>query len=129
MFLDKFCTCYAHLICLVSRRRNCFKQITYINLFTYNMISPCSSHVLSCETHPLYFIRYYGIYFCSRFSNVWATLNISANYDDQKQPPRDVPRKRCSENMQQIYRRTPTPKCDFNKATLLKSHLGIYAVL
>ena len=23
--------------------------------------------------------------------------------------------KRCSENMQQIYRRTPMPKCDFNK--------------
>ena len=25
-------------------------------------------------------------------------------------------RKRCSENMQQIYRRTPMLKCDFNKA-------------
>ena len=33
----------------------------------------------------------------------------------QKQPPRDVPRKRCSENMQQIYWRTPMLKCDFNK--------------
>ena len=33
----------------------------------------------------------------------------------QKQPPRGVPRKRCSEIMQQIYRRTPMPKCDFNK--------------
>ena len=34
-------------------------------------------------------------------------------------------KKRCSENMQQIYRRTPSPKCYFNKvaATLLKSHL------
>ena len=36
----------------------------------------------------------------------------------QKQPPRDVSRKRCSENMQQIYRRTPTPKCDFSKVAL-----------
>ena len=27
-------------------------------------------------------------------------------------------RKRCSENMQQIYRRTPIPKCDFNKIAL-----------
>ena len=26
-----------------------------------------------------------------------------------------VLRKRCSKNMQQIYRRTPIPKCDFNK--------------
>ena len=33
----------------------------------------------------------------------------------QKQPFRGNFRKRCSENMQQIYRKTPTPKCDFNK--------------
>ena len=33
----------------------------------------------------------------------------------QKQPSRGVLRKRCSENMLQIYRRTPMPKCDFNK--------------
>ena len=39
-------------------------------------------------------------------------------------PPRGVPRKTCSENMQQIYRRTPMSKCDFNKvATLLKLQL------
>ena len=35
-----------------------------------------------------------------------------------KQPIRVVPRKRCSENIQQIYRRTPMPKCDFNKVAL-----------
>ena len=34
---------------------------------------------------------------------------------EQKQPSRGVLRKRCSENMQQIYRRIPMPKCDFNK--------------
>ena len=33
----------------------------------------------------------------------------------QKQPSRGALRKRCSENMQQIYRRTPMRKCDFNK--------------
>ena len=32
----------------------------------------------------------------------------------QKQPLRGISRKRCSENMQQTYRRTPTPECDFN---------------
>ena len=48
----------------------------------------------------------------------------------QKQPPRRVPRKRCSENIQQINRRTPMPKCDFNSfATLLKSHIGMDALL
>ena len=30
----------------------------------------------------------------------------------QKQPSRGVLKKRCSENMQQIYRRTPMPKCN-----------------
>ena len=30
----------------------------------------------------------------------------------QKQPFRGIVRKRCSENMLQIYRRTPIPKCD-----------------
>ena len=33
----------------------------------------------------------------------------------QKQPSRGALSKRCSENMQQIYRRTPMMKCDFNK--------------
>ena len=53
--------------------------------------------------------------------------NFCTNYFamnfDQKQPPRFVPRKRCFENMQQIYRRTPMPKLDFNtfKTPFLKS--------
>ena len=33
----------------------------------------------------------------------------------QKQSSRGVLWKRCSENMQQRYRRTPMPKCDFKK--------------
>ena len=33
----------------------------------------------------------------------------------EKQPHRSVLCNRCSENMQQIYRRTPMQKCDFNK--------------
>ena len=35
----------------------------------------------------------------------------------QKQPSRGILRKKCSENMQQIYRRTP--KCDFNRVYTL----------
>ena len=35
-----------------------------------------------------------------------------------KKVGKGVPRKRCSENMQQIYRRTPMPKCDFDKVAL-----------
>ena len=33
----------------------------------------------------------------------------------QKQPSRGVLKKRCAEIIPQIYRRTPMPKCDFNK--------------
>ena len=40
---------------------------------------------------------------------------VTFKYVLQKQQPRGVPRKRCSENMQQIYNRTPMPKYDFNK--------------
>ena len=36
----------------------------------------------------------------------------------RKQPSRGALRKRCSENIQQMYRRTPMPKCDFTKVTL-----------
>ena len=36
----------------------------------------------------------------------------------QRQPPRGVLWKRCSENMQQIYTRTTMPKRDFNKVAL-----------
>ena len=35
--------------------------------------------------------------------------------NEQKQPPIGVLKKKCSENTQQIYRRTPMPKSDFNK--------------
>ena len=69
---------------------------------------------------------------------LWRVL-WSCSYVSQKQPSRGALRKRCSENMQQIYRRAPIPKCDFNKvakhlywnrkATLLKSHFGIAVFL
>ena len=36
----------------------------------------------------------------------------------QKHPPRGVPRKWCSENMQKICRRRPMSKCDFNKVVI-----------
>ena len=50
-------------------------------------------------------------------NNAWAWDNSSDSYKYilQKQPPKGVLRKRCSENMQPIYRRTPMPKCGFNK--------------
>ena len=58
---------------------------------------------------------------------VSATVNILELKDLQKKPFRGVLRKRCSENMQQIYWRAPMPKCDFNNFNL-NSHF-IMAVL
>ena len=43
----------------------------------------------------------------------------------QKLPSRDVLMKRCSENMEKIYRRTSIPKCDFNKVALLCNFIEI----
>ena len=46
------------------------------------------------------------------FSKVW------------KQPPRGVLKKSYSENMKQIYRRTPMPICDFSKVAKQGTPLG-----
>ena len=44
----------------------------------------------------------------------WGIFHEKPYKKFQKQPSRGVLRKRCSENMQQIYRRTPIPKGDVN---------------
>ena len=44
------------------------------------------------------------------------------NYFFQKQPFRGVLIKRCFENIQQVYRKTPIPKCDFNKVAKQLRH-------
>ena len=51
---------------------------------------------------------------CSSVSRIRSNL-FKKTIFEQKQPSRGVLRKRCSENMQQIYRRALMPKCDFNK--------------
>ena len=51
----------------------------------------------------------------------WARISadsINSNNYLQKQPPRGVLKKMCSEKMQQIYRRTPMPKCNFIEIAL-----------
>ena len=46
------------------------------------------------------------------------TIEMPGLIQTQKQPTKGVLRKRCSENMQQIYRRTPMSKCDSSKVAL-----------
>ena len=54
-----------------------------------------------------------------KFNSITSTAAAAAeNHFGQKQPTRGVLRKSSSENMQQIYSKTPMPKCDFNKVAL-----------
>ena len=52
-----------------------------------------------------------------KFNSITSTA-VAENHFGQKQPTRGVLRKSCSENMQQIYSKTPMPKYDFNKVAL-----------
>ena len=45
-------------------------------------------------------------------------VTVTVKSEMQKQPCRHIFKQRYSGNMQQIYRRTPMPKCDFNKVVL-----------
>ena len=57
---------------------------------------------------------------CRTTANIylWNKFHLSSKKSNQKQPSIYVLRKRCSENMQQIYRRTPKLTCGFNKVAL-----------
>ena len=57
--------------------------------------------------------------FTEKFQRRIQNNPYSEVYSVQKQPFTGVFRKRCSENLQQIYRRTPMPNCDFNKVIKL----------
>ena len=61
----------------------------------------------SIRTFALLFDKIKGV------SHLTYCRDLMTSYDFQKQPSRGVLRKRCSENMPQIYWRTPMPKCDF----------------
>ena len=81
-------------------------------------ITSWSYKVISCAIWPktLYFwnsnlldVQYTVTEIIVKLPLRWKTWQI------QKRPPRGIPRKRCSENMQQIYREQPMLKCDLIK--------------
>ena len=53
--------------------------------------------------------------YCVFFLIYFQTFFRNSLTNRQKQPSRGVIKKGGSENMQQIYWKTPMPKCDFNK--------------
>ena len=85
------------------------------NLF-WNQVFPYSEYFL-----PLYGLESHHVR-CTRqklmFFLLFFLLKDGCGYKSQKQPSRGVPRKRCPEDMQQIYRRTPMPKCLIIEITL-----------
>ena len=79
------------------------------------------------KTHLLkYFFRMISKYFDLSFFQWMLYINLSfptlfcwtGLWVKQKHLSKSVLRKRCSENIQQIYRRTPMPKCHFNEVSL-----------
>ena len=55
--------------------------------------------------------------FQPKFQQINPQCSMTDN-SSQKQPSRGFLKERYSENMQQIYRRTPMKKCNFNKVAL-----------
>ena len=71
----------------------------------------------------VFFSEMFKILFCSflESSIIFSCNHIAIHVaKTKKQPPRGVPRKSYSENMQQIYGRTPMPKCDFNRSNFIE---------
>ena len=68
-----------------------------------------------------FYILYSGLRLFKGLPAIYLEILSTKNSEQQKQPPIGVIRERCFENMKQIYRRTPMPKCDFNKVA--KQHI------
>ena len=60
-------------------------------------------------------MKHYPLAVASRILNCSSGWSLQPIYISQRQPSRGDLRKMCSENMQQMYRKTPMSKCDFNK--------------
>ena len=80
-----------------------------------NDISVTTWCVLCAKSKQILTVRMTFSYsFLKNFNfSVWRNVCLTILF--QKQPCSGVLRKRCSENMQQIYRRTLIPKYDFTK--------------
>ena len=83
-------------------------------LLKVTIIHGCFSRFLNCANSTKS-RKASHIFFCISLSARCQKYLLPILYLCQRQPFRGVLRKRCSENMQQIYTRTPMPKCDFNK--------------
>ena len=80
---------------------NCHLNIEYGLIECYKHSTEKNSYLFDLQRQPKHW-RYHWK------GEIWRYC--------QKQPFRSVVIQRCSKNMQQIYRKIPMSKCDFNKA-------------
>ena len=99
-------------------RRNMFllEQQYNVNAKIFSTVNLLISLLIQGGSLSLQIIVSCGIKFWQRLGEKVNFFNHQWWLQKQKQPSRGVPGKKCYENMQQIYRRTPMPKCGFNKA-------------
>ena len=85
-----------------------------------NLFLKCSRWIMSVPgNHELTFEVNSQSLLSSRSSFVNAIHSVFSDTESiQKQLSRGVFKKKYSENMLQSYRRTPMPRCDFNKVAL-----------
>ena len=81
------------------------------------LLSICDSY-MSWSARSISLKGWVGFFIFDSFSFLLKFIFVLNKKHIQKQPSGGVLRKRCSKNMQQVYRRAPMPKCDFNKAAL-----------
>ena len=82
--------------------------------FSFVLLSCCALFMNCTFIFHFYTLQGFRFAFFSCFT--LRMLQFFLLHFVQKQPPRGgALKKRCSENMQQIYRRTPILKCDINK--------------
>ena len=104
---ENICAWVSFLIKLQAEACNFIKKDTLTQEF------PCKFYGISANTFFIEYLR----------------ETVSSETNRQKQPPRGVPRKTCSENMLQIYTDAEVWFQLSCFATLLKSHFGIGVLL
>ena len=80
---------------------------------------------LCCLMYRLLTFKNQNLVHTSIINDSWKTSVLNALMNMQNHPSIGVLLKRCSENMQQIYRRTRMRKCGFNKISIKASDLGL----
>ena len=118
LFLYKLSYVVTKILCI-------FREFATANIYQLNCLHSRNSSFKFLSFLEQLIFKYLQTVVClttSKLSKL--TLFVMTSIDvlhvwevEQKQPSRGVFIKRCSGNMQQIFRRTPMPKCDFNKVT------------